>query len=166
MNKSLVKLVGAGGMPWAVAKMSMSAVAIAVAALTAGCDASKATEEPRKQAAQLPKGFIQVKPESVKMLEIAAVADPQGVQMAWAPAHVAFVEDRVASVSVPVSARVVAVNAHVGDMVKAGDLLGFVATQLGGKGGGRPDMAQGGGTDVAALPAALASVQGWVAERV
>jgi alanyl-tRNA synthetase len=50
--------------------------------------------------------------------------------------------------------------------VKAGDLLGFVATQLGGKGGGRPDMAQGGGTDVAALPAALASVQGWVAERV
>ena len=50
--------------------------------------------------------------------------------------------------------------------VKAGDLLGFVATQLGGKGGGRPDMAQGGGTDVAALPAVLASVQGWVAERV
>lgn len=50
--------------------------------------------------------------------------------------------------------------------VKAGDLLGFVAAQLGGKGGGRPDMAQGGGTDVAALPAALASVQGWVAERV
>jgi cobalt-zinc-cadmium efflux system membrane fusion protein len=123
MNKSLVKLAEAGGMPWAVAKMSMGAVAIAVAALTAGCDASKATEEPRKQAAQLPKGFIQVKPESVKMLEIAAVADPQGVQMAWAPAHVAFVEDRVASVSVPVSARVVAVNAHVGDMVKAGDLL-------------------------------------------
>lgn len=50
--------------------------------------------------------------------------------------------------------------------VKAGDLLGFVAAQLGGKGGGRPDMAQGGGTDVAALPAALASVQGWVAEQV
>jgi cobalt-zinc-cadmium efflux system membrane fusion protein len=43
--------------------------------------------------------------------------------MAWAPAHVAFVEDRVASVAVPLSARVVAVNAHVGDMVKAGDLL-------------------------------------------
>lgn len=52
------------------------------------------------------------------------------------------------------------------DKVKAGDLLGFVAGQLGGKGGGRPDMAQGGGSDVAALPQALASVQAWVAERV
>lgn len=50
--------------------------------------------------------------------------------------------------------------------IKAGDLLAFVAGQIGGKGGGRPDMAQGGGTDVAALPAALAAVQGWVAERV
>ena len=50
--------------------------------------------------------------------------------------------------------------------LKAGEVLGFVAAQIGGKGGGRPDMAQGGGTDVAALPAALASVQRWVAERV
>ena len=50
--------------------------------------------------------------------------------------------------------------------VKAGDLLGFVASQLGGKGGGRPDLAQGGGSDVAALPQALASVPAWVAERL
>lgn len=50
--------------------------------------------------------------------------------------------------------------------VKAGDLVGFVAGQVGGKGGGRPDMAMGGGTDASALPAAIASVQGWVNERL
>ncbi|MEP7261188.1 MAG: alanine--tRNA ligase, partial [Usitatibacter sp.] len=50
--------------------------------------------------------------------------------------------------------------------VKAGELVNFVATQVGGKGGGRADMAQAGGTDSAALPKALASVQGWVAERL
>jgi alanyl-tRNA synthetase len=50
--------------------------------------------------------------------------------------------------------------------VKAGDLVNFVALQVGGKGGGRADMAQAGGTDSKALPTALASVQGWVAERL
>jgi alanyl-tRNA synthetase len=50
--------------------------------------------------------------------------------------------------------------------VKAGDLVNFVASQVGGKGGGRPDMAQAGGTNAAALPAALESVRGWVAERL
>jgi alanyl-tRNA synthetase len=50
--------------------------------------------------------------------------------------------------------------------VKAGDLVNFVAQQVGGKGGGRPDMAQAGGTDPAGLPAALASVQSWVNERL
>jgi alanyl-tRNA synthetase len=49
--------------------------------------------------------------------------------------------------------------------VKAGELVNFVAKQVGGKGGGRPDMAQAGGTDAAALPQALAGVSGWVAER-
>jgi alanyl-tRNA synthetase len=49
--------------------------------------------------------------------------------------------------------------------VKAGELVNFVAQQVGGKGGGKPDMAMAGGTDAAALPKALASVQGWVAER-
>ncbi|HEY1610656.1 MAG TPA: DHHA1 domain-containing protein, partial [Paraburkholderia sp.] len=46
--------------------------------------------------------------------------------------------------------------------VKAGELVNFVAQQVGGKGGGRPDMAQAGGTEPANLPAALAGVQGWV----
>lgn len=52
------------------------------------------------------------------------------------------------------------VSKDVTDRVKAGELIGMVAQQVGGKGGGRPDMAQAGGTDAAALPAALASVQG------
>ena len=60
---------------------------------------------------------------------------------------------------------VAGVTSDVTAKVKAGDLVGFVAGQVGGKGGGRPDMAMGGGTDVAALPAALASVQSWVEGR-
>jgi len=50
--------------------------------------------------------------------------------------------------------------------IKAGALMQFVAPQIGGKGGGRPDMAQGGGTDSAALPAALDSVYAWVEEHL
>lgn len=50
--------------------------------------------------------------------------------------------------------------------VKAGELVNFVAQQVGGKGGGKPDMAMAGGTNAAQLPAALASVQAWVSERV
>jgi alanyl-tRNA synthetase len=50
--------------------------------------------------------------------------------------------------------------------LKAGELVSFVAQQVGGKGGGKPDLAMAGGTDAAALPAALASVAAWVSERV
>lgn len=50
--------------------------------------------------------------------------------------------------------------------VKAGELVNMVALQVGGKGGGRPDMAQAGGTDVNALPGALASVDAWIAEHL
>jgi alanyl-tRNA synthetase len=50
--------------------------------------------------------------------------------------------------------------------VKAGELVNFVAQQIGGKGGGRADMAQAGGTDATKLPAALGSVKGWVAQRL
>jgi alanyl-tRNA synthetase len=49
--------------------------------------------------------------------------------------------------------------------VKAGDLVNFVAQQVGGKGGGKPDLAMAGGTDASKLAGALASVRGWVAER-
>jgi alanyl-tRNA synthetase len=50
--------------------------------------------------------------------------------------------------------------------VKAGELVNFVAQQVGGKGGGKPDLAMAGGTDPSQLGAALASVQAWVAERL
>ena len=58
------------------------------------------------------------------------------------------------------------VSKDVTDRVKAGELIGMVAQQVGGEGGGRPDMAQAGGTDAAALPAALASVKGWVSAKL
>ncbi|MGB4228934.1 MAG: alanine--tRNA ligase [Candidatus Dechloromonas phosphoritropha] len=58
------------------------------------------------------------------------------------------------------------VTADLTARVKAGELVNMVAQQVGGKGGGRPDMAQAGGTQPANLPAALASVAGWVAGRL
>ena len=58
------------------------------------------------------------------------------------------------------------VTADVMAKVKAGELVNFVAQQVGGKGGGKPDMAMAGGTDASGLPKALASVQAWVAERL
>ena len=50
--------------------------------------------------------------------------------------------------------------------VKAGELVNFVAQQVGGKGGGRPDMAQAGGTQPEKLPQALGSVSGWVGQKL
>jgi len=61
---------------------------------------------------------------------------------------------------------VAGVTKDLTDRVKAGDLMKHVAGQVGGKGGGRPDMAQGGGSDAAALPAALESAYRWVAEQL
>jgi alanyl-tRNA synthetase len=58
------------------------------------------------------------------------------------------------------------VTADLTAKVKAGELVNFVAQQVGGKGGGRADMAQAGGTNVAGLPAALASVQAWVRQKL
>jgi alanyl-tRNA synthetase len=50
--------------------------------------------------------------------------------------------------------------------LKAGELVNYVAQQVGGKGGGRPDMAQAGGTEPGKLPAALQSVKGWIEQRI
>ncbi|MFZ2652271.1 MAG: alanine--tRNA ligase [Burkholderiaceae bacterium] len=58
------------------------------------------------------------------------------------------------------------VTSNAVSRVKAGELVNFVAQQVGGKGGGKPDMAMAGGTEPAKLGAALASVRDWVAQRV
>ncbi len=58
------------------------------------------------------------------------------------------------------------VTKELTDRVKAGELIGFVANQVGGKGGGRPDMAQAGGSDVEALPSALTSIEAWVVDKL
>ena len=58
------------------------------------------------------------------------------------------------------------VTADLTGKVKAGELVNFVAQQVGGKGGGRPDMAQAGGTDPSKLPEALASVKAWVEQKL
>ncbi len=63
-------------------------------------------------------------------------------------------------------ALVASVTKNLTEQVKAGELMQFVAAQVGGKGGGRADMAQGGGTDINALPIAIDSVSHWVRERV
>jgi alanyl-tRNA synthetase len=61
---------------------------------------------------------------------------------------------------------IAAVTPDVTGRIKAGDLVNHVATQVGGKGGGKPDLAMAGGTDPTQLPAALASVQAWVQDRL
>jgi alanyl-tRNA synthetase len=57
---------------------------------------------------------------------------------------------------------IAAVTPDVTNRIKAGELVNFVATQVGGKGGGKPDLAMAGGSEPGQLPAALASVQAWV----
>ena len=61
---------------------------------------------------------------------------------------------------------IASVSKDVMDQVKAGDLVNFVATQVGGKGGGRPDMAQAGGNDPSGLASALANVPDWVGQKL
>jgi alanyl-tRNA synthetase len=82
-------------------------------------------------------------------------------------------KDRLKSAAIVLSAvsdgkvaLIAGVTADLTAKLKAGDLVNYVAQQVGGKGGGRPDMAQAGGTDPAGLPRALQSVKSWVEQRV
>ena len=108
-------------------------------------------------------------PSGVKLL----ATEVQGVDPKDLRSMVDQLKDQLKSAVVLLAARsadgkislVGGVTADLSGKLKAGDLVGFVATQIGGKGGGRPDMAMGGGTELAALPGALASVQAWVESR-
>ena len=64
------------------------------------------------------------------------------------------------------AALVAGVTSNLTDSVKAGDLLKHVTAQVGGKGGGRPDMAQGAAGDISALPEAMESVYSWVEQNI
>ena len=72
----------------------------------------------------------------------------------------------LASVAEGKVSLIAGVTADLTSKVKAGELVNMVAQQVGGKGGGRPDMAQAGGTDPSKLGEALASVRGWVEQRL
>jgi len=64
------------------------------------------------------------------------------------------------------AALVAGVTSNLTDSLKAGDLLKYVTAQVGGKGGGRPDMAQGAASDISALPEAMESVYSWVEQNI
>jgi alanyl-tRNA synthetase len=72
----------------------------------------------------------------------------------------------LASVSEGKVSLIAGVTRDLTGRVKAGDLVNHVAQQVGGKGGGRPDMAQAGGTNPAALPEAMRSIEGWLEQRL
>ena len=120
--------------------------------------ASSAGNALTDQAIAMPAGF--------KLL----VTEVQGVDPKDLRSMVDQLKDRLKSAVVLLAARsadgkislVGGVTADLSGKIKAGDLVGFVAGQIGGKGGGRPDMAMGGGTDLAALPGALSGVKGWL----
>ena len=71
-----------------------------------------------------------------------------------------------AAVTIVVVSIIAGVTQDLTGRIKAGELVNQVATQVGGKGGGRPDMAQAGGNQPEKLDAALASVAGWVEEKL
>jgi alanyl-tRNA synthetase len=72
----------------------------------------------------------------------------------------------LASVSDEKITLIAGVSKAITDKIRAGDLVGHVAAQVGGKGGGRPDMAQGGGSEPQNLPQALDSVNDWVSSQL
>ncbi len=97
--------------------------------------------------------------DNVDMKQLRAIADQLKSKLATGVILLAGIKDNKISL-------VAAVTADLTSKIKAGELMKHVATQVGGKGGGRPDMAQGGGSELDKLPETLQSVTAWVEERL
>ncbi|MFK5970557.1 MAG: alanine--tRNA ligase [Candidatus Marithrix sp.] len=97
--------------------------------------------------------------DNVDMKQLRTIADQLKSKLATGVILLAGVKDNRISL-------VAAVTADLTSKIKAGELMKHVATQVGGKGGGRPDMAQGGGSELDKLPETLQSVTAWVEERL
>jgi alanyl-tRNA synthetase len=107
----------------------------------------------------------------VKGIKVLAV-NLEGADAQTLPEVLDKLKDKLKSAAIVLAAvdggkvaLIAGVTKDASGKIKAGDLLNFVAQQVGGKGGGKPEMARGSGTDAAKLPEALKGVQAWVAER-
>jgi alanyl-tRNA synthetase len=108
----------------------------------------------------------------VKGIKVLA-ATLEGADVATLRATMDKLKDKLKTAAIVLAAvsdgkvsLIAGVTSDATSKVKAGELVNFVAQKVGGKGGGRPDMAQAGGTDPSGLPAALQGVTAWVSERV
>src|SRR5882762_5400733 len=124
------------------------------------------------QGTDLSSQAVEVKAKDGQVMRVLAVtlddADPKTMRET-----VDRLKDKLKSAAIVLGAvndgkvsLIAGVTADLTARVKAGELVNYVAQQVGGKGGGRPDMAQAGGTNPAGLPGALQSVKSWVEQRV
>jgi alanyl-tRNA synthetase len=124
------------------------------------------------QGSDLSAQAVDVKGKDGKVMRVLAVtlddADPKAMRET-----VDRLKDKLKSAAIVLGAvsdgkvsLIAGVTSDLTGKVKAGELVNYVAQQVGGKGGGRPDMAQAGGTDAAKLPGALQSVRPWIEQRL
>ena len=124
------------------------------------------------QGGDLSSQAVEVKAKDGQVMRVLAVtlddADPKTMRET-----IDRLKDKLKSAAIVLGAvndgkvsLIAGVTADLTGKVKAGELVNYVAQQVGGKGGGRPDMAQAGGTNPAGLPGALQSVKSWVEQRV
>ena len=109
------------GLVWVTTAASM---ALALSGCSGRNDAAaQEADASRPKAAALAPGQVRLQPASLKMLDIVSLTQSGAAQTVAMPARVAFQDDKVAAVAIPVEGRVVSVNVQVGDKVQAGDTL-------------------------------------------